>query len=463
MLFLSSLMIVTWLAIVIAQPKTLPEEPASQPREVLTLNGFTLVREDYHGRASDVSVQENVLTTEDQTLTMSFASSSGEAMEYGLFEFVQVKLGGIWYTLMDGPPESPASPFNLSQRTDPLLLPPMSEGAEDLSTGAATEHTVDLSALGGLPPGRYRLVERFFWRRLQHEYHVLADFWVISPGDARPPESEASEQARLEDIVFFVESPYEARREITDADKLISLCIENLSGKKYAASSAVMETRKGDRWENVEFMHANLGLISAWTGNRNFLFLDDPLPAGDYRLRLTMSEYNNRDVAIYPEYEFAIIPYKAAPEPGWDASRLVLSRYDAAEQSTGITMTLTNNVLDRKIMELEYILEAESSYSYGEPFGIDVFLDGTWYNVPFAHGDFVMPLYYVDPDTELPNRTRMHNPVFAVGVLPAGQYRLVKAFDLNDPNETESDLPVYLAKEFAIAEFRVAEKLEWLG
>ena len=50
-------------------------------------------------------------------------------------------------------------------------------------------------------------------------------------------------------------------------------------------------------------------------------------------------------------------------------------------------------------------------------------------------------------------------PVFVYGILPAGWYRLVKEFDLSEPDLPEG--AVMLAREFAVAEFTVEETLDW--
>jgi hypothetical protein len=268
--------------------------------------------------------------------------------------------------------------------------------------------------------------------------------------------------ARLEDIVFFVESLYEARRAITDADTMLAMDIENLSGRKYITSNAFLEMNQGGQWVNVAYQHANLGLLLSWMKDRNVLFLDEPLTAGDYRLRLVMSVFGTQG-SIEPEYEFTVYPDNEVAEPGWEISRLRVSTYDTAQQNAGVTMALDSTVLNKGNMELEFVLTAVDHYSYGEPFGIDVLLNGVWYSVPFANSYFNSIGYQIDPDTGTGNRSHSVNPVFAVGILPAGHYRLIKTFDLVGPDTTEWGGPVYLAKENVFAEFIVEETLEWLG
>jgi hypothetical protein len=444
------------------QPGDTQEAITTGPDGNTTWNGFALIREDYYGRPEDAFVPENVLTTEDQTLTVFFLSGFGsDGMEYGITEIVQVYLDGSWYTLADGSEKSEIQPVNLSQREQPLILPPFSMPVEEAEK---TEHIVDLSTLGTLPPGRYRFVERLFLERLQLEQYAIAYFWVVLPGEDIPPESGTSGTARPEDIAFFVESLYEARRVITDADTMLFMNIENLSGRQYITSNAILEMKHGSQWVDVAYQHANLGLLQSWAKNRDILFLEEPLTAGEYRLRLAMSVFGTQSgIEPEPESEFTVYPYNEAPEPGWEVTRLRVSPYDDAHQSAGVTMTLASAVLNKEKTELEFVLTADDHYSYGEPFGIDVLLEGIWYSVPFTSVGFHDIGYSIDPDTEISNRSHIAYPVFAVGILPAGHYRLTKEFDLVGPETTEWGGPVYLSKETVFAEFTVEETLEWLG
>ena len=444
----------------IVQPGDTPVTIITDPNGTPMWNGFVLIRENYHGRPEDVSVPENVLTTEDQSLTVFFLSGFGsDELNYGVTEIVQVNLDGNWYTLATGSENSEIQPINLSQREQPLILPPFSMPIEEAEK---TKHTIDLSVLGSLPSGRYRLVEQFYLERLQLELHTLAYFWVVEPGEDRPPESRTSGSARQGDIVFFVESLYEARRVITDADTMIAMNIENLSGRQYLASKAFLEVKQGRQWVDVPFRHANLGLLQSWMKNSNVLFLDAPLTAGDYRLRLSVSVFGTQS-EIEPEYEFTVYPDNDAPEPGWEKSRLFVSPYNTAKQGTGVTIAPGSTVLNKEKTKLDFVLTAEDHYSYGEPYGIDVLLDGIWYSVPFAHGAFVSIGYSIDPDTELSKRSHAIYPAQSVGVLPAGHYRMTKVFDLVGPETTEWGGPVFIANETVFAEFIVEETLVWLG
>ena len=72
--------------------------------------------------------------------------------------------------------------------------------------------------------------------------------------------------------------------------------------------------------------------------------------------------------------------------------------------------------------------------------------------------DFVHdPLYTFDPDNpEHSMNSFSYNPVFSCGILPKGQYRIVKEFTIPD----DSPRGGYLEKIFVTAEFTVEETLE---
>ena len=432
---------------------TFEETQLSYPERTLSWNGFELTLENYYGRSEEVKVPVNVLIRGDKTLTMLFSNSSGsDAAEYGITEIVQVKIDGAWYSI----------PINLSQRESPVILEPFvidpQNYIEPYSDEARTEYTVDFSILGELPPGQYRFVERFFVERLQYEYNTLSYFWVIEPGGDRPPESETSGLVRLDDIVFRVESIYELRGAITDKDISVSILTENLSGKDYIATEAMLEMIQNGQWTNVCKTNSNLGLLQGWQSRSNRFYLDEPLEVGRYRIRLSMSVFNATS-SIEPVYDFTVIPFDSVPEPVWEISRLRLSRYDATRQSDGVRVVLANSVLNKRNTVLEFTVISDLYYSFGEYYMVEVFLDGAWYGIPFVNGNFIGIGYSTYPGASL---SYSCYPVFSYGILPAGQYRLIKEFDLIDPYADRDMLPIYLAKEYAIAEFTVEETLDSL-
>ena len=424
------------------------------PADTFMWKGIELKREDYSGRYDEAKVPENVITTEARALTVYFYSNGGDEMEYGTSEILQVYNDGAWYTL----------PYNLSRRSDPLLLPPSPPRAEYLSEATKTEHTVDLSVTGGLAPGKYRLIEKFYWPRLQTEFAYLAFFWVIEPGGKRPPESETSGPARVSDIVLRAVPFSAVQSVITDRDMNFFIFIENLSAKRYQALAASIERKSKDGWDFVRFEHANLGLISGGESRENQLFLSEPLTAGEYRLKVTMKAFDYAsEERIKPERKFVVLAFDNI-QLQWDPAQLRLSEYDESKMNADVTITITNPVLNKGNTNLEYIVAANNHhYSFGEPYEVDVLLDGKWYNVPLANRAFTAIGYSVAPDMPTADRTRSCDPLSSCARLPVGQYRVVKEFYRYDPRaQARFESPVrYSVKEYASAEFTVEELLEW--
>jgi hypothetical protein len=278
-----------------------------------------------------------------------------------------------------------------------------------------------------------------------------------------------------EDIIFYLMSLYEARRVITDKDMWFGLFFEILSGQEYIVeqNQVVLEalktskTEKSGEWERVNHKHVNVGLKSNRNINRCEMFLREPLEAGRYRVRLIihkftkpMASYAGQLGGVELTYEFDVITHADAPQPKWEISRLIPSEINAAEQSAGIRMSIANPVLDKDNIKFEIILEADNFYSYGSPYSIEVSLDEKWYRVPFTSIGFTGEGYSIGWDNR--NRSAAHsiNPVFAVGILPAGQYRIIKEFDLRERTANEWEWGDVIAKEFATGEFTVKETLE---
>jgi hypothetical protein len=154
--------------------------------------------------------------------------------------------------------------------------------------------------------------------------------------------------------------------------------------------------------------------------------------------------------------EFTVLAHKNAPTPEWKMSQLIPSTINEFAKSTGVTIQFKNSALTKSNSTLEYKITAYDYYSFGADYKIEVFLDGAWYCVPFANGVFLTILYSISPGADA-SITHFCDPVFAIGVLPKGRYRLIKGF-----NQVASG-SLYLSCEYAIAEFTVAETLEpWI-
>ena len=442
-----------------------------QPDGTFLWNGLELIRDDFRwynrGTFSGVSVPENVITTEDKTLTVFFRSYDG-GDEYGVKEYIRVNIDGIWYTINQ----------QISQydENDTLVLLGYQGDRRDYREWEGEKYTVDLSVLGKLPVGAYLFIETFYDSRFKEERHAFANFWIIKPGGKRPPESETTGKAREEDIVLYARSIYEARRDITDKDVTFYVAVENISGKSYSIENErekkdtwpvleIQKNNKDNKWGKIEYPHINAGLVSGWTTDYNEVFLYEPLSAGHYRIRIPMQVFKNPEsTEREPGYievicEFDVIAYSYAPEPKWEISRLMPSPYETSEQSTGIKMTAVNPVLNKNNTKLELTLTAYNIYEYGEPYQVEILIDDKWYCVPFSNGGFNMLAYMITPEDS--EKTFNCNPVFACGILPAGQYRITKEFDLWErmPEGEERWSDVFVAKEFAFAEFTVEEML----
>ena len=293
----------------------------------------------------------------------------------------------------------------------------------------------------------------------RHQYAYF-DFGVTNPVDSYPSESETTGRARREDIVFYAASLYEARRNITDRDIRFGLFIENLSDRAYIIERRrmdciVLEMKHGGEWINIEYRHINAGMIKGLSKNINKVFLNGPLAAGRYRIRFQMRVFDipgNIDL----QYEFDVIAHEDAPEPKWDISRLEPSPRDASDQSAGVRMSITNPVLDRDNTTLEILLSADRHYTYGDIYEAEVLLEGKWYTVPFVSRESHLVAYNIWPDA---GAAVSHNVVYRIGVVPAGQYRLIKTFDILEPAPTGGRYNVRV-REIAMAEFTVRETLE---
>lgn len=261
-------------------------------------------------------------------------------------------------------------------------------------------------------------------------------------------------------MLLSVRSLYEARRSITDEDLMFGVFYINNSDREYVVEmqEVVLEKWQNGDWERISYQHVNVGLISRRSGCSKQVFLREPLTAGRYRINMIAypftrprATYVGQPGGIELVREFDVIAHADAPAPIWNISRLELSPHDEANQSAGIRMSIANPVLDRDNNTLEILLTADNDYDYGEHYRIEVLIDGNWYSVPFVpHSAFVDIGYSIRSNS---TDTISRNPIVMIGVVPAGQYRIIKEFT-PVTDGVRSNI-----REIAMAEFTVTETL----
>jgi hypothetical protein len=285
----------------------------------------------------------------------------------------------------------------------------------------------------------------------------------LSEDGALPPESEPAGALPAEDFAITVGSCYSARPVITDKDFVVGVYIENqypkdgLSSVEYAKLEyAELESGEDGQWISIKHFDIETRVYSDWTTLYKVLSLDEPLAAGEYRLRLNMRVLNPSD-EIEVENEFSVIAYGDAPEPKWDTSQMSIYEWDLREsQGEDIDLFITNPVLTKENMELEYTIMAEREYSYGEYYDVEFLNDGRWKIVDFSSAYNFLDAQIEDKSLSVsPGDKNTHtcNPVSDIGAVPPGQYRLIKKFHPGYPSD--------MNWVTGIAEFIVEEPLDW--
>jgi len=420
--------------------------------------GYELKREDYLGDTYLVSQKDAVLSGDEQKLTvffLNFHNDPGNIIEYGSEEAIQVRIENAWYSLPD----------KLPRRTEHLVLPTLTEEAETrkylLGTAAQAEHVVDLAGYGKLPPGEYRFIEKFISVGSLNEYYKFAYFWVAGSGEQPPIEAETVGTAREGDLEAFVLSATPARSCVTDEDSSFILIIRNRTGKIYDTGGRFeLEAWKNEQWSRVPYDYTGGGLILAWSAGSYRINLRDPVDAGEYRLRYRAEVFGETSETVRSECAFEVIPHGDAPEPGWDTVRLMLSRFYEDSQSGSIAMDIADSgTISEKEATVRVTVSADGCYYYASPFDLDVLIDGVWYYICSLQSVFGDDYDEATDMSIEPGVVRYHdvNPALYIGVLPVGEYRLVREFLLYESSEAVAarDRNRPLAREFAIAEFKV--------
>jgi|GEM_PF-2541182 len=405
--------------------------------------GHPLVRSRFVGRHNGVAVPQNVITPACTRLFVYYENWSGYYVRFSINEQLEVYLDGAWYTLVDF----------LPQRERPITFPPR---AIDHSIVIETvRHTIHFPH--ALPPGRYRLTDTFYnWGMQMHE-NKIAYFWVTEPGAERPSESETTGAAQPGDVILTVTSMNTARPQVSNVDEIFFFHTEVLTGRNFLITRVFLDRYASGNWESVPFEHANYGLQFGWTTSSNELFLHQPLAPGRYRVTLTMNAFNLPHTMsvpgdIFPQYEFEVVAEEGAPEPAWDAARLLPSQI--TELGDRVTMTLASDIITRENPMLEIVLEVDRGFMYGQMFQIEVNLDGEWFQVPM-HGFFTLEGLIIDENTPLAYRTIRRNFVRSIGVVPPGHYRIIKKFNAWGHGSP----PQNIERQTIAAEFTVTEIL----
>jgi len=340
-----------------------------------------------------------------------------------------------------------------------------SSNRPDTQTGGAPQHDLNSdSALQDLLDEITRVIIT------AEQFNAIAEKETSTVGGIPENISESTSDsvaglANPEDIIFHVEAPYAIRPVITDKDIWFAIYMDNLSGHDYVITDAVLERGSGDNWINVDYIHANLGMRLGYQSHNAFLYLSEPLEAGNYRLTLNMNIWD-KDDSIEPSYEFAVIKHIDAPAPQWDkqdTSQLRPSLYSEEGQSLDVTMSISNPVLSRDNIELELTIESNSSTSYNDEFMVDVLLDGTWYSIRPGTGMWKTVLHTFHDGEGITEHVHTITPLFEVGIMPAGQYRIYKSFNRYEYSQDFRSFMQVGFNEFASVEFTVAELLEWHG
>jgi len=282
---------------------------------------------------------------------------------------------------------------------------------------------------------------------------------LSSGGNALTPPTPVSTISEY--ISISVESPYEARRCITDKDATVYIHINRTDERKYIAENPTLEKESGGEWGAISYRHANGGLIM-YEHAANELFLNGPLQAGRYRLRQPIGLFVGGGAADVAEYvcEFDVIPYDAAPAPEWDAARLRPSVFGDDPRDGGIEMIVNNPEINKTQTSSTVTIKTDSYYMTGHYFTFEVKIDGEWYIVP-SNIAVTLEGYHISP---WPDETQQLYPqtIYPVtysGLLPAGQYRAVKELMPFKDNDPYGNVDIN-AMVYAFAEFIVEETLE---
>ena len=122
----------------------------------------------------------------------------------------------------------------------------------------------------------------------------------------------------------------------------------------------------------------------------------------------------------------------------WEKTRLTKAQDEASPE--GILLQVTARSDETLSLKLENA--TSKIWTYGEPYTLQVLLDGDWYSVPIMTSDlydFTLVAYILEPGQS----KDLSCSLTPYGKLPAGQYRIRKEVSLDDPYAGSKDYAVF--------------------
>lgn len=159
-------------------------------------------------------------------------------------------------------------------------------------------------------------------------------------------------------------------------------------------------------------------LHAAWTGGR---WITEDGSVYDYSFDFDSLRENENWEEWDDLFSTALLPcarYLMEDENGWNPA--LLTKAEALDPPEDVTMTLES--WDGGEVTVTFQNSGDAEWTYGEYFGLQVLLEGEWYEVPAAEGDYAfIDIAYILPAGERQSKTYS---LSMYGDLPAGTYRL---------------------------------------
>lgn len=268
-----------------------------------------------------------------------------------------------------------------------------------------------------------------------------------------------------EEFLLLVLPVARARSVVTDRDYMIFFRsrLNSLPDWEYFSypGNVILETSISGQW--VEIVDFDVDINFAWGGSpghggsHGLISFDNPLAAGDYRLRHYLTIEGVEDIEDEVEFyvEFIVIPFDNAAEPAWNIREMNQwhDEWHRPQISDNISIIINNPALSMSHPNLEITITANSEYTYGEFFLVYI-VDNDWGQVPTMMGyEYDTTKHSIFPNIENIHKIDLIN---RYGILPPGQYRLNYEMHLPEIFPGVSDW------ELGSVEFTVNETLDWL-